>query len=549
MSHCHLLAARKRFLAHQAEQSRELQPDPAAIAATASQQQHQELSSSQQRQQADACQAPGVGDQVAGRQQHQQQAAINQHHQQQQQGKQHLMHLVIRVNQPKATRVIPAVEEQQQHKQQQHAAHGVAHHQHGDAQPLVTNQLLPDQHDPSNQHVNQHPSQLAAAQHHHQQQQHQQHAQDADDGHYTDMDCPICRTRMTGQIQVFPCGHFFCDDCSTQTLATAAPACPYCRCKVTAGQVFRVVLAVAGGGGGCSHDPEVDPPEGQELRTVKVCGSCKPPSVHIVSCSAVIKENFNTLGVSLPSACRHPVSGQSNHPVHSCVVLCALRLFSPDNSAVHSHHHLRTNQVVGQWMTKLEGLLRRLLWLSRHAPAEKSLVFSQWPEALALAGKALDVAGLRHVSLTGGRSAVRKAIKSFAEDDNVRVFLLSMRSGAAGLTLTRANHVFLLEPALDPAIEQQAVARVHRIGQGRPVTITRLLVDGSVEMKVSRGESDGGTTGGWNQSHSMPCYVHVMQRSNKPVSFEPHGSYFNPAGNVLPFCRRCYKWHTPSSGC
>lgn len=56
----------------------------------------------------------------------------------------------------------------------------------------------------------------------------------------------------------------------------------------------------------------------------------------------------------------------------------------------------------------------------------------------------------------------------------------------AGLTLVRASHVFLLEPALDPAIEQQAVARVHRIGQQRPVHITRLLMRDSVEMEVSR---------------------------------------------------------------
>ncbi len=53
-------------------------------------------------------------------------------------------------------------------------------------------------------------------------------------------------------------------------------------------------------------------------------------------------------------------------------------------------------------------------------------------------------------------------------------------------TQVRANHVFLLEPSLDPAIEQQAVARVHRIGQTRDVTVTRLLVDGTVEGAVMR---------------------------------------------------------------
>jgi hypothetical protein len=66
----------------------------------------------------------------------------------------------------------------------------------------------------------------------------------------------------------------------------------------------------------------------------------------------------------------------------------------------------------------------------------------------------------------------------------VRVLLLSLQTQAAGLTLVRASHVILLEPALDPAIEQQAVARVHRIGQTRETVVTRLLVDGTVEMEV-----------------------------------------------------------------
>ena len=72
-------------------------------------------------------------------------------------------------------------------------------------------------------------------------------------------------------------------------------------------------------------------------------------------------------------------------------------------------------------------------------------------------------------SRTANLPQARKAVASFREDDEVGVFLLSHRAGAAGLTLVRANHVFLLEPALDPSIEQQAVARMHRIGQQRCV--------------------------------------------------------------------------------
>lgn len=65
-----------------------------------------------------------------------------------------------------------------------------------------------------------------------------------------------------------------------------------------------------------------------------------------------------------------------------------------------------------------------------------------------------------------------------------RVMLLAMSAGGAGLTLVQASHVFLLEPTIDPAIEQQAVARVHRIGQTKPVVCTRLLVSESVEEAV-----------------------------------------------------------------
>lgn len=52
------------------------------------------------------------------------------------------------------------------------------------------------------------------------------------------------------------------------------------------------------------------------------------------------------------------------------------------------------------------------------------------------------------------------------------------------MTLVRANHVFLLEPSIDPAIEQQAISRVHRIGQQRPVHIMRLMISSSIEEEV-----------------------------------------------------------------
>lgn len=176
-------------------------------------------------------------------------------------------------------------------------------------------------------------------------------------------------------------------------------------------------------------------------------------------------------------------------------------------------------RVRGEWSAKIAALVRRLLALSQLSPHEKSLVFSQHPAALQLVSLALKANGIRHASLgVGGRGTVaaRDAVSAFRECDDVRVFLLSHRAGAAGLTLTRANHVFLLEPSLDPGLEQQAVARVHRVGQRRPVRIHRLVIQGSIEqavlaraeakaLLVARHAKAGGAEGGAAGEDTVPA--------------------------------------------
>ena len=69
-----------------------------------------------------------------------------------------------------------------------------------------------------------------------------------------------------------------------------------------------------------------------------------------------------------------------------------------------------------------------------------------------------------------------QAIEAFQKDPPTTVFLPSMRSGAVGINLTAANHVFLMEPAFNPALEDQAVGRAHRMGQTRPVTVGKFYI-------------------------------------------------------------------------
>lgn len=69
-----------------------------------------------------------------------------------------------------------------------------------------------------------------------------------------------------------------------------------------------------------------------------------------------------------------------------------------------------------------------------------------------------------------------QAIEAFQKDPPTTVFLLSMRSGAVGINLTAANHVFLMDPAFNPALEDQAVGRAHRMAQTRPVTVKKFYI-------------------------------------------------------------------------
>lgn len=82
------------------------------------------------------------------------------------------------------------------------------------------------------------------------------------------------------------------------------------------------------------------------------------------------------------------------------------------------------------------------------------------------------------------RIARTSAMDRFREDDNVHVILVSIMAGGLGLNLTSGNSVYVMEPQYNPAAEAQAVDRVHRLGQKRPVRTVRYIMRGSFEEKM-----------------------------------------------------------------
>jgi len=113
------------------------------------------------------------------------------------------------------------------------------------------------------------------------------------------------------------------------------------------------------------------------------------------------------------------------------------------------------------------------------------LVFSQFARMLTLISEALLREGIRHVTLTGATADRQAKVDAFQEG-RADVFLISLKAGGTGLTLTAADTVIHYDPWWNPAAQAQATDRAYRIGQTKPVFVYKLIVAGSVEERMLR---------------------------------------------------------------
>jgi superfamily II DNA or RNA helicase len=113
----------------------------------------------------------------------------------------------------------------------------------------------------------------------------------------------------------------------------------------------------------------------------------------------------------------------------------------------------------------------------------RALVFSSFTGFLSRVRSRLDADGVGYCYLDGRTRDRPRRIEQWRSGDDP-VFLISLKAGGTGLTLTEADYVFVLDPWWNPAVEAQAVDRAHRIGQSRTVMVYRLVSDGTIEQKV-----------------------------------------------------------------
>lgn len=210
---------------------------------------------------------------------------------------------------------------------------------------------------------------------------------------------------------------------------------------------------------------ELELPEKTEIiKTVRIEGPQRDlyESVRI-SMNQQIKFVIDTLG---PNACR----------MLFITAMLRLRQVCCDPRLIASAKDMRSS-------AKLDALMEMLEELT--AEGHKILVFSQFTSMLDLIEAEIVKQGYRYVQLRGNTKNRVKPIKEFQEGD-AQIFLISLKAGGTGLNLTAADTVIHYDPWWNPAVEQQATDRAHRIGQTKPVFVYRLFAEGTIEHRIQQ---------------------------------------------------------------
>ncbi|ROW02865.1 hypothetical protein VSDG_01658 [Cytospora chrysosperma] len=254
--------------------------------------------------------------------------------------------------------------------------------------------------------------------------------------HLKDMDakdgeqrmCIICRENFTIGVLTI-CGHQFCKECITLWFK-ANHNCPVCKKRLHNSSL---------------HDITLKP---QELR------------IHSDSTETSQKKLAEGRIRGSPTTPKK----SAIYTEFSEVKLAEIRNIDLDGPA---------------FTTKVDNLVRHLLWLRDSDPGAKSIIFSQYADFLNVLRLAFKRYRIGFTSFDKANGATE-----FKEDPSIECFLLHARAHASGLNLVNASHVFLCEPLINTALELQAIARVHRIGQEQETTVWLYIVDGTVEESI-----------------------------------------------------------------
>lgn len=170
-----------------------------------------------------------------------------------------------------------------------------------------------------------------------------------------------------------------------------------------------------------------------------------------------------------------PVDELKKNPMHVLKGITRLR------QICNSPLLLNDGGAYSEASVKISVLMEQITGKSRH---HKILIFSQFVTMLNLVGKALRAKHIPFAYLTGSTRNRETVVKDFQSNEETRVFLISLKAGGTGLNLTAADYVYIVDPWWNPAVENQAIDRCHRIGQDKHVVAVRLICQNTIEEKI-----------------------------------------------------------------
>jgi superfamily II DNA or RNA helicase len=189
------------------------------------------------------------------------------------------------------------------------------------------------------------------------------------------------------------------------------------------------------------------------------------------------RDLYDSIRLSMSAKVRKAIAARGLAKSHIIVLEALLRL----RQACCDPALLKLDDGVERPSAKLDRLMEMVLELL--SEGRKIIVFSQFTSMLALVRIRLDAERIRYSVLTGETVDRKGAIETF-QGGATDVFLVSLKAGGVGLNLTAADTVIIFDPWWNPAVEQQAIDRAHRIGQDKSVFVYRLVAAGTVEEKM-----------------------------------------------------------------
>eukprot|EP01018_Ginkgo_biloba_P009937 Gb_29852 [translate_table: standard] len=225
--------------------------------------------------------------------------------------------------------------------------------------------------------------------------------------------------------------------------------------------------------------------------TKEICGICHDPSEDPVStacghtfCRDCIQEYTSVSGQSLCPSCSKPLTIDLTVRKNANNQDNANKVKGYKRSSILNRINLENFQT----STKIDALREEIMLMLQKDAAAKAIVFSQFTSFLDLISFCLLKLGIKCVQLVGSMSmqARDQTIDRFTNDPECKVFLMSLKAGGVALNLTVASHVFLMDPWWNPAVEQQAQDRIHRIGQYKPIRVVRFVIANTIEERILR---------------------------------------------------------------